>query len=167
MFLPAYDTGDHLHPNEAGLQAIANAVDLTWFGAPGTPISSVISLRSKANGRYVTAANGTPLIANATSVGLAQQFELVDLGNGNVALKAKLNNLYVAAENAGAEPLIANRTTAGSWETFQLITNPDGTTTLRAQINGQYVCADNAGAQPLIANRPAIGPWEQFDLTTT
>jgi lysophospholipase L1-like esterase len=27
-FLPSYDSGDHLHPNEAGLQAIANAVDL-------------------------------------------------------------------------------------------------------------------------------------------
>lgn len=27
-YLPAYDSGDHLHPNEAGLQAIANALDL-------------------------------------------------------------------------------------------------------------------------------------------
>ncbi|MEV6609546.1 SGNH/GDSL hydrolase family protein [Kutzneria sp. NPDC051319] len=31
-YLPAYDSGDHLHPNEAGLQAIANAVDLNLFG---------------------------------------------------------------------------------------------------------------------------------------
>ncbi len=30
-YLPAYDSGDHLHPNEAGLQAIANAVDLGEF----------------------------------------------------------------------------------------------------------------------------------------
>jgi lysophospholipase L1-like esterase len=34
-YLPAYDAGDHLHPNEAGLSAIANAVDLSFFG--GTP----------------------------------------------------------------------------------------------------------------------------------
>jgi lysophospholipase L1-like esterase len=26
--LPAYDSGDHLHPNDAGYQAIANAIDL-------------------------------------------------------------------------------------------------------------------------------------------
>ena len=26
-----YDSGDHLHPNGAGMQAIADAVDLTWF----------------------------------------------------------------------------------------------------------------------------------------
>ncbi|MFD4526691.1 SGNH/GDSL hydrolase family protein [Streptomyces sp. NPDC058470] len=30
-YLPAYDSGDHLHPNEAGLQAIANAVNLSLF----------------------------------------------------------------------------------------------------------------------------------------
>ena len=30
-YLPAYDAGDHIHPNEAGLQAIANAVNLTLF----------------------------------------------------------------------------------------------------------------------------------------
>jgi lysophospholipase L1-like esterase len=29
QYLPAYDSGDHLHPNEAGLQAIADAVDLS------------------------------------------------------------------------------------------------------------------------------------------
>ncbi|MCE7002334.1 SGNH/GDSL hydrolase family protein [Kibdelosporangium philippinense] len=28
---PEFDTGDHLHPNESGLRAIANAVDLRWF----------------------------------------------------------------------------------------------------------------------------------------
>jgi lysophospholipase L1-like esterase len=26
--LPAYDSGDHLHPNAAGMQAMADAVDL-------------------------------------------------------------------------------------------------------------------------------------------
>ena len=32
MYLPAYDSGDHLHPNDAGYQAIANAVNLNLFG---------------------------------------------------------------------------------------------------------------------------------------
>ncbi|WP_263351992.1 SGNH/GDSL hydrolase family protein [Acidicapsa acidisoli] len=35
QFLPAYDSGDHLHPNEAGLQAIADAVNLSLFSHPG------------------------------------------------------------------------------------------------------------------------------------
>jgi lysophospholipase L1-like esterase len=32
VYLPAYDAGDHLHPNDAGMQAIANAVPLDLFG---------------------------------------------------------------------------------------------------------------------------------------
>jgi lysophospholipase L1-like esterase len=31
QYLPAYDNGDHLHPNDAGLQAIAGAVNLSLF----------------------------------------------------------------------------------------------------------------------------------------
>ncbi len=36
-FLPAYDSGDHLHPNDAGHRAIGNEVDLSLFseGGPG------------------------------------------------------------------------------------------------------------------------------------
>lgn len=30
-FLPAYDSGDHLHPNDAGHRAIADAIDLSLF----------------------------------------------------------------------------------------------------------------------------------------
>jgi len=35
-FLPAYDSGDGLHPNDSGLQAIANAVNLGFFGQAAT-----------------------------------------------------------------------------------------------------------------------------------
>jgi lysophospholipase L1-like esterase len=31
--LPAYDSGDHLHPNDAGYQAMADAVNLALFGS--------------------------------------------------------------------------------------------------------------------------------------
>jgi lysophospholipase L1-like esterase len=32
-FLPAYDPGDHLHPNDSGYEAMANAIDLKVFTA--------------------------------------------------------------------------------------------------------------------------------------
>ena len=35
MFLPAYDSGDHLHPNDAGYQAMANAIPLQLFRSSG------------------------------------------------------------------------------------------------------------------------------------
>lgn len=34
VLAPRYDSGDHLHPNDAGYQAIANAVDLTLLQRP-------------------------------------------------------------------------------------------------------------------------------------
>lgn len=163
-YLPAYDAGDHLHPNEAGLQAIANAVNLNLFTT--APPASFIALRAHANGKYVTAdaAGTSPLIASGTSVGTGQQFDDIDLGNGLIALRAHADNEYVTAENAGANPLIANRAAVGGWETFQLVHNGDGSISLIAQVNGKYVTAENAGAAALIANRTAIGPWEEFDL---
>jgi lysophospholipase L1-like esterase len=39
VLLPAYNSGDNLHPNEAGLQAIANALDLDALTA-GSPIQA-------------------------------------------------------------------------------------------------------------------------------
>jgi lysophospholipase L1-like esterase len=163
-YLPAYDSGDHLHPNDAGMQAIANAVDLNLFGT-GTS-TPAISLRAHANSKYVCAENAgaSALIANRTAIGSWETFDLLDAGNGNVALRSHANNMIVTAENAGASPLIANRTAIGLWETFQLIHNPDGSVSLKALVNNDYVTAESAGAQPLIANRTAIGPWEEFDL---
>ncbi|WP_194909551.1 SGNH/GDSL hydrolase family protein [Catenulispora rubra] len=162
-YLLADDSGDHLHPSNAGYQAIGNAVNLGLFTQPNLP---VISLRAHANGDYVTADNGggSPLIANRTAIGFWEQFDEIDQGNGAIALRSHANGLIVTADNAGAQPLIANRTAVGAWETFQLIHNPDGSVSLKADANGDYVTAENAGAQPLIANRTAIGAWEEFDL---
>lgn len=51
--LPRYDSGDHLHPGEAGLAAMAGAVDLSLLGTPGTvlpgepaPVERSISVAS-------------------------------------------------------------------------------------------------------------------------
>jgi lysophospholipase L1-like esterase len=41
MFLPAYDSCDHLHPGDAGYKAMAEAIDLALFKpAPGMPRTS-------------------------------------------------------------------------------------------------------------------------------
>ncbi|MFG1842584.1 ThuA domain-containing protein [Micromonospora sp. NPDC049175] len=132
------------------------------------PTASGSTLKARANNQFVSAPNAsTALIANKTSVGTSERFDLVSLANGNVALRAKSNGQFVAAENSGNSPLIANRASAGAWETFQLVRNSDGTVSLRATVNNRYVAADNGGASPLIANRTSIGQWEKFDLATS
>jgi lysophospholipase L1-like esterase len=35
-FLPSYDSGDHLHPSDAGHQKMANAIDVTLFKVRST-----------------------------------------------------------------------------------------------------------------------------------
>jgi len=87
-------------------------------------------------------------------------FELTDLGNNNIALKA-CNGQYVCAETAGADPLTANRSSVGLWETFELTDLGSNNIALKA-CNGKYVCAESEGASYLIANRDAVGAWETF-----
>jgi glucose/arabinose dehydrogenase len=81
---------------------------------------------------------------------------------GGVAIRARVNNLYVSSGAAGASALIANAATVGASERFDLIDLGGGNIALRARVNNLYVCADNAGAAALIANRAAVGPWETF-----
>ena len=165
VYLSSYDSGDHLHPNEAGLQAMANAVNLSIFGTPSNP-TPVITFRARVNSKYVTAENAgaAPLIANRTAIGTWEMFDMISNPDGSVSFRAHANNELVCADNAGAAPLIANRTAIGPWESFDLIHNPDGSVSLRAHANGDIVTAENAGNSSLIANRTAIGLWEEFDL---
>ena len=143
----------------------ARHLNAATLGIDGTTHTSAISLRAHANNQFVTAGS-QPLIASSTSDGTDQQFDMLDAGNGNIALRAHANGLLVTAENAGAASLIANRTAIGLWETFQLLHNPDGSVSFRALVNNLLVTAETAGAAPLIANRTAVGPWEEFDLVT-
>nr|BFE63778.1 hypothetical protein GCM10020063_083040 [Dactylosporangium thailandense] len=104
-----------------------------------------------------------PLIANRSVAGSWETYDLIDAGDGQVAIFAHAGYRFVTAEAGGAQPLIANRTAVGAWEKFKILFNPDdGTQSLLANANGRFVTAEAGGAQPLIANRTAIGPWERF-----
>ncbi|WP_405591372.1 xylosidase [Streptomyces sp. NBC_01190] len=133
--------------------------------SPSTGTGTVVSLRAGINNDYVTADNAgaAALIANRTAIGQWEQFDLLDAGSGNTALRSHANSRYVTA---GSSPLIADSTTLGRAQTFTLVHNTDGTVSLLAIANNQYVTAENAGAAALVANRTAIGPWEKFTLVT-
>ena len=154
-------------PNvSAGAARSSVSMHIFYVGVSGNTASSVISLRAHANNDIVTADNAgaSPLIANRTTVGPWESFDLIHNADGSVSFRSHANNDIVTADNAGASPLIANRTAIGPWESFDLIKNSDGSVSFRSHANNDIVTADNAGAAPLIANRTAIGPWEEFDL---
>ncbi|HEV2345317.1 MAG TPA: arabinofuranosidase catalytic domain-containing protein [Actinocrinis sp.] len=155
-------------PSDATENAVQANITAAGYAGNTTTFSTseaVISLKAHANGKYVDAANSTTsLIADATSIGSAETFDMMTGTDGTVNLRAHSDHDWVTAESAGSAPLIANRGAVGPWETFDLIHNADGSVSFRSYANREIVTADNAGASPLIANRTAIGPWEEFDL---
>ena len=141
--------------------------DLLGLRTLAGPAAATKSLRALVNRRFVCAdkAGASPLIANRPVIGGGwEQFDVVDLGGGLVALRSRANGRYVTAENAGASPLIARGLTVGTWERFLLVHNADHSVSLKAMVNGKYVTADDAGRKPLIANRTSIDWWEEFEL---
>jgi len=164
-------TGKYNQNNATGVALFIGGwgVPTTW-----TPGGTVISLRSFQNGLYVTAAGTTsPLIANSTTIGTNQQFDLTINNDGSVSLRAHgASNHYVTAADE-TSPLIANSNGfGGTSQKFYLTTNPDGTIALQSLntyihngvIHYMYVCAENAGGSSLIANRDWIREWEKFYL---
>ncbi|MEO7714806.1 MAG: glycoside hydrolase family 71/99-like protein [Capsulimonas sp.] len=129
---------------------------------------AVVSFQATVNGKYVCADNSgsSPLIANRTSVGVWEQFRVVDLGNRNIALLSLSNNLYVSAGTLGTSVLTANHSSAGAGESFYECDAGGGNVALRCLANNQFVCAENAGANALIANRATYGSWETFTVRT-
>jgi hypothetical protein len=155
-------------PSDATENAVQASIVAAGYANNTTAFSSsvsVVSLKAHANGDYVDAANSTTsLIADSSSNGKAEEFEMVTGPDGTVNLKSLNDGDWVTAESDGSAPLIANRGGVGNWEVFGLIHNADGSISLRSYTNQDIVTADNAGASPLIANRTSIGPWEEFDL---
>ena len=124
-YLPAYDAGDHLHPNDTGYQAIANAVNLALFtpatlpiiatptgcGTIGTgegivPGQTVTScdggyvLNMQFDGNLVLyKSNGTPLWASNTVNQPAAQADLT--ADGNFVVLGALGNVLWQSGSGG------------------------------------------------------------------
>nr|BFE55876.1 hypothetical protein GCM10020063_004020 [Dactylosporangium thailandense] len=137
-----------------------------WFtyNVDAAALNQSLWLQAQVNQRYVTADAGgaQPLIANRTQIGPWERFDLIDAGDGWVALFSRANGRFVTAENGGNAALIANRTTIGAWEKFKPVRTANGKWALLAGANGKYVTAENGGNSPLIANRTQAGAWEEF-----
>ncbi|WP_426504604.1 hypothetical protein ACPPVO_44590 [Dactylosporangium sp. McL0621] len=112
----------------------------------------------------ITADGGRMFKGQAPLTAVRPTQPVVAAPTGVVSLRARANNLFVSARDAGASSLQANAATAQSWEQFDRIDLGGGSIALRARINGRYVCAENAGAAALVASRTAVGPWETFKV---
>jgi lysophospholipase L1-like esterase len=85
-YAPVYDVGDHLHPNEEGMQAIADAVPLSAFGAtlppPPTPTLPPVSPSTHC-GRFLP---GQGLLAGQTLVSCDGRYTMNMQLDGNLVI---------------------------------------------------------------------------------
>jgi lysophospholipase L1-like esterase len=108
QFLAAYDSGDHLHPNDAGYQAIANALNLSLFQAVPAVVpqnGSTYHLVSQQSGLALDNGGSTTLNAQATqwtdnAGNINQEWKLVDDGGGYFTLVNQRSGM--ALDNSGS-----------------------------------------------------------------
>jgi hypothetical protein len=138
------------------------------------PVGQTIWLRSSATGRFVSAdinrGSFAPLVADRTSVGAFERFQVVDAGGGLVAFRSVGTGLFVSADlNRGSwAPLVADRTRVAAWEQFRWTDLSSTTFALTGQTTSRFVAADlNRGAfAPLVSDRPTASTWETFSWGT-
>jgi hypothetical protein len=103
-----------------------------------------------------------PLWANRTSASQREKFEVVNLGNGNFALKSLANGKFVMSNQNNSGRLFASSNAALSWESFKFESKGSGQIAIKSNANGRYVCAESGGNAQLIANRTSALGWETF-----
>ena len=85
-YAPFYDVGDHLHPNENGMQAIANAVPLSAFRAtlppPTTPTLPTVAPSTNC-GRFLP---GQGLLPGQTLVSCDGRYTMAMQHDGNLVI---------------------------------------------------------------------------------
>ncbi|MEV7288164.1 xylosidase [Streptomyces sp. NPDC093252] len=160
-----YNEGNQIAKTAESQSWIPKDSGLLGLDEDGTACSADYYLRLTGDGGRmlkgqlaVTATRPTAPYVAGTSAGLPAV--------STITLRARANNKFVTAENAGTSSLIADRDAAGAWERFDRLDLGGGKIALRARVNGRIVCADSAGTAALAPNRLAVGAWETFRLIT-
>lgn len=162
-----YYNVNNLYPSDHYPVNLSVTIPLT-NDTEGRPIGKTIWLKSNANNKYVTARKTTtnsPLGAIASSVESWELYDVIDAGDGFIALRSKANNNYVLARvSTTYAPLQAISGSIASWEKFIWVKNSDGTISLKSHANNKFVMArisDTTNA-PLEARSDEIRGWEKF-----
>jgi hypothetical protein len=116
------------------------------------------------NGKFVTARPDGKLDANSSHVRGWEKFELLDLGDGKVAL-GTYHDTYISAFDGGGDVLNNKAPHIKNWETFKII-RLDGNKVAFQTYNGKHYInvALHEDSKKLTAKAPHIRGWETFTL---
>ena len=151
---------------------VLTIVLFTITAQAAAPVGQTIWIRASATGLFVSADQnrGTwaPLVADRSTTGAWEQFQVVDAGGGFIAFRAIGTGLFVSADQNRGNALVADRPSISTWEQFTWTDVAGGAFTLRGRITNLFVSADLARAPfaPLFSDRQVANAWEQFTWGT-
>src|SRR5882757_8979679 len=96
----------------------------TLTAEAAAPVGQTIWLRASATSLFVSADQNrgawAPLVADRSSAGAWEQFQVIDAGGGFISFRSVGTGLIVSADQARGTfaPLVADRSTIGTWEQF-------------------------------------------------
>jgi hypothetical protein len=162
-----YGDGQHAAPDLDWIEVVPAAG--TASGTSSTTACAAgktVGLKAIVSGKFASARqeDSGAVKAQAPTEGTWEQFDIVDAGGGMVALKSKMNNLFVSAEAGTTNaPLRARSGSIGAWEKFKFELQSDGFYAIKANANGKYVSArvDQANS-PMQAVAGSPSSWEDF-----
>jgi lysophospholipase L1-like esterase len=162
-YLPAYDSGDHLHPNTAGLLAIANAVDLNLFGAPAAG--------EQPYGGTPAGVPGTVQAENYDTGGQGVGYSVSSVNGSGTGYRPDGVDLEPTSDTGGGWDL--GWTSGGQWQRYTVSVATAGTYTVGfrvaapAAVTGGFHLSNGSGgnltgAVPV----PATGGWQTWTTVT-
>jgi lysophospholipase L1-like esterase len=161
-YLPAYDSGDHLHPNDAGYQAIANAVNLALFSGqtPGAPY-----------GGTPAAIPGTVQAENCDTGGQGTGYSVNSINGTANGYRSDGVDLETTADAGGGYDL--GWTSGGQWFRYTVNVATAGVYTVSFRVaapnavTDAFHVSDSSGTNLSgSVNLPASGNWQTWTTVT-
>jgi M6 family metalloprotease-like protein len=132
----------------SGLAAHSAAASGERSKHPSPAPADVVSIRADVNGLAVTLRSDGMLEPASGGIGIAEQFEVHDLGNGLIALRSVANAKFVSAR--ALQPLRADAEQVGDAQRIRTLGDHDGLVRLRSPAAKGVVCASLSGQGPLV-----------------
>ncbi len=161
MYLPAYDSGDHLHPNDAGYQAIANAVNLNLFGGGA----------EAPYGGTAAAVPGTVQAANYDTGGQGVAYNVTAVNGTANSYRPDGVDLEATSDTGGGDDL--GWTATGQWFNYTVNVAAAGTYTVSLRLaspsgvtDGLHIASSSGANLSGNINVPATGGWQTWTSVT-
>ncbi|OCT14258.1 hypothetical protein A8709_25860 [Paenibacillus pectinilyticus] len=144
------------------LSLIAGPMSHTAHAATGDSVT--VALQAS-NNKYLSpdSSDSSKVKASTTSPWFSELFDLIDQGDGNVALKSRSNGKYVSVGSSANSSLKADSSTVGNTEKFTQIVNTNGTISLKS-VSFNYLSVPSSSSDGITPNVTSSNA-SQFKLT--